>query len=106
MIVVVSALALSVAHRAPEERFCLTGGAMFHRDGTEVWLQDQGSPGDDGCDDSEVRGWGATKTLGYDCNVRASNGDELETLEPNRADGTCGLPDPPDTGYPTAWTTS
>ena len=81
-----------LATRPGEPVFCQTGGTIFPLDGQEVWPEDQGDPGRGDCDGSKSLK-GAT-ALGFDCKLRAPGGDVIDTLEPNRADGTCGQPDP------------
>lgn len=82
-----------------EGHFCTLGLAIVEVDGQEAQLQDQAKPGRDGCDldDTQPR----ARVLGFDCKVRASNGDVVVELVPNRSDGTCGqgsIPSP----WPTA----
>jgi len=81
-----------LATRPGEPVFCTTGGVIFPLDGQEVWPEDQGDPGRGDCDGEKVMARAAT--LGFDCKLRGPGGAVVDTLEPNRADGTCGQPDP------------
>jgi hypothetical protein len=78
----------------PEEKFCTMGLAYrivsIGSESTDVALQDQGSPGDDGCDiDPSGPAASGQAVLGYDCRIR-DGGNVLGSAEANRADGTCG----------------
>lgn len=81
----------------PEETFCTMGEAYRTVSiGSEVVgavLEDQGSPGDDGCDiDASGPAPAGEPVLGYDCQIR-DDGNVLGNAEPNRSDGTCGQGD-------------
>lgn len=78
------------AARPQETRFCTMGLAMVEIDGHEAVFQDQGGPGRDGCDFDETSRY--DRTLGFDCKVRASDGEVVAEVVPNRPGGTCGLP--------------
>lgn len=86
--------------RSQETRFCTLGLAIVRIDGHDVFLQDSGPPGPDGCDGKEtVR---TNRVLGLDCKVREPDGDAVAELEPNRPDGTCGAFEPGG-AYPDPW---
>jgi hypothetical protein len=80
-----------------EETFCTMGQAYravsIGSEDIDVVLEDQGSPGDDGCDiDARGLARNGEPVLGYDCQIRAE-GNVLGSAEPNRSDGTCGQGD-------------
>jgi len=81
----------------PEETFCTMGLAIRHvsiasTEVTVVALQDQGSPGDDGCDVDASGPTAGLAVLGYDCRIRDA-GTVLGIADANRPDGTCGQGD-------------
>ena len=85
-----------------EARFCKASLAIIEIDGRTVVPQDQTGPGEDqACDFDETED--AYPVLGFDCKVREPDGEVTAELEPNRSDGTCGLPGPGDDGYPDPW---
>jgi hypothetical protein len=85
----------------PDARFCTMGLPLFEIDGRTVVPQDMDPPGRDACDGEQTeRG---RLILGLDCKVRRPDGEVIATLEPNRDDGDCGLPDPGDDGFPSSW---
>lgn len=54
-------------------------------------MEDQGSPGKDGCDVSKApMGDDFNLLLGYDCKVRERDGNVVAEVPANRSDGTCG----------------
>ena len=89
--------------RPSEPHFCTMGLAIVEIDGRSVVFQDQAPPGREDCDLGETSKHEVI--LGQDCRVRHANGDVISELEPNRADGTCGLPDAGDDGFPESWKT-
>lgn len=74
------------------ETFCTLGLPIYEHDGARGTLEDNGEPGRDGCDGPDHNSLGIT--LGFDCKVRSPEGEVVDEVEPNRADGTCGLPGP------------
>lgn len=72
--------------------FCTLGLPIYEHDGVSGTLEDHGMPGRDDCDGPDHSNWGVT--LGFDCLVRTPEGKVIDAVEPNRADGTCGLPGP------------
>jgi hypothetical protein len=90
--VVAAGSGLLVSQRSGDARFCNAAAAIVEINGEPVFLEDQGAPGEDGCD-ADQAAMNAT-VLGQDCKLRAPGGDVIDELEPNRADGTCGQPDP------------
>ncbi|CAN5691058.1 hypothetical protein BH10ACT1_BH10ACT1_02390 [soil metagenome] len=86
-------VAYTVLAPEPTSRFCTTGLAFREVGGRSVQLQDQGAPGRDGCDGDELAPGSRSEVLGYDCRVRSASGDVVETVGPNRPDGTCGQGD-------------
>lgn len=86
--------------RATETRFCTLALGITRIDGHDVFLQDGGQPGPDGCESDETTR--TNRVLGLDCKIRAPDGDVVAELQPNRADGTCGIPDPGGT-FPDPW---
>lgn len=80
---------------APRARFCTAGQAFTTIDGVFMPLQDQGSPGRDGCDGSDRPSRSSVEqapVVGYDCKARDVDGTVVATTQPNRPDGTCGQP--------------
>lgn len=82
-----------------QPRFCTLGLAFTTIDGVQMPLQDQGSPGRDGCDDSDrprrspvTSGIAEAPVVGFDCKARDVDGVVVATTQPNRPDGTCGQP--------------
>lgn len=98
----VTGLGLWADRRASEPpRFCTTGLAFAEVDGRGAVLEDQGQPGPDGCDRDAVPDPDDVDVmvsdtdddplvLGFDCAVRAPDGEVVATTAPNRSDGTCG----------------
>lgn len=86
----------ALSDREPEARFCTMGLAVRVVGGRDVQLQDQGSPGPDRCDNDDVASGNPaaaslpTEVLGFDCRIRDQSGVVIETIKPNRSDGTCG----------------
>lgn len=86
----------TLADREPEARFCTAGLAIRDVGGRTVQLQDQGPPGADGCDNDDVASGNPAaaslpvEVLGFDCRIRDQSGAVVETIKPNRSDGTCG----------------
>ena len=79
-----------------ESHFCTTQLSVAGVGGRDAALQDQGSPGRDGCDLGDN---GVTLErvrmeyeLDYDCLLRNRSGEVVASTTPNRADGTCGQP--------------
>jgi hypothetical protein len=79
--------------------FCAAGLTISTVDGQTVVLQDQGKPGrhkeDNPCsgDYESTNGVAGFNMLGFDCKLRDASGRVVGSLNPNRADGTCGQPD-------------
>ena len=80
-------------------KFCTLGLAFTTIDGVQMPLQDQGSPGRDGCDGSDrprrssvTSGIAKAPVVGFDCKARDVDGVVVATTQPNRPDGTCGQP--------------
>ena len=93
---------LWAASKGSESHFCQASLAIVEIDGRTVAPQDQTGPGEDeACDFDETES--AYPVLGFDCKVREPDGEVTAELVPNRSDGTCGLPDPGDEGYPDPW---
>lgn len=83
----------------PEERFCTMGLSGFDRNDMFVATQDQGDRGRDGCDFHESGE--PYPVAGFDCRLRAPDGEVIATLEPNSDDGTCVMA----AEYPESWRT-
>jgi hypothetical protein len=101
LIMVAGLGAFAWSNRAQESHFCKASLAMFEIDGRSVAPQDQTGIGDDPwCDFDETED--PYPVLGFDCRIRQPDGEVTDELVPNRADGTCGLPDPGD-DLPDPW---
>jgi hypothetical protein len=91
-----AAIAYSVTQREPTTVFCTTGLAYrsvtVEGESRIAAYEDQGSPGDDGCDISEPPSETGdfSMILGYDCNVRDSSDAVVGEAPANRSDDTCG----------------
>jgi hypothetical protein len=83
---------VSTDHRPAH--LCTTGLAFVTVEGRTIALEDQGTPGRDGCDIGVWPRRDATPVLGYDCRIRNSERHVIGTYPPNRRDGTCGQADP------------
>lgn len=83
-----------------EPKFCTLALGITEIDGHSAAIQDGGKPGDDGCETEDTMHdmW----VIGLDCKVRASDGEVVRELVPNRDDGLCGRPDP-DGEIPSPW---
>ncbi|HWJ63981.1 MAG TPA: hypothetical protein VNS19_18560 [Acidimicrobiales bacterium] len=86
--------------RPTETRFCTLALGIARVDGVVVALQDGGEPGPDGCEGDETLR--DMRVLGMDCKVRTPGGRVVVELQPNRPEGTCGLPEPGD-ALPDPW---
>jgi hypothetical protein len=94
--VAVVAVTLAVLTRddSGSPKFCTTGLAVRMVADQRVVLEDQGSPGDDGCDLDPLSGWRGAPILGFDCKVRDTDARVIATSTPNRSDELCGQPEP------------
>jgi hypothetical protein len=72
------------------ERFCTTSLHLGSVNGGLVALEDQGSPGRDGCELRHGEHPAGYNVLGLDCKVRDVAEIVVATTTPNRPDGTCG----------------
>jgi hypothetical protein len=96
--VALTGLTIAKSYNHSPVHLCTANLATVTVDGRTVALEDQGTPGRDGCDITVGSGvWArrdAAPVLGYDCRIRDGERHVVGTFPPNRRDGTCGQAEP------------
>jgi hypothetical protein len=98
LVVALSGLSIAKSYDHGPVHLCAAGLAFVTVEGRTIALEDQGTPGRDGCDITVGSGvWArrdAAPVLGYDCRIRDGERHVIGTYPPNRRDGTCGQAEP------------